>query len=405
MRRVTVVVDQGLISASTLVCNLAIARTSSAEEYGAFAIAFSLYLVALGVTRSLSGDVIVVFGRSWESRAREVASAARVSSVAGLIFGIPMVVVAMAFRSDVSFFAASIGLALPLLLAYDCWRYGNIQAQRMARLLLADTVWLTAVSAGFSLSFWWAPAATPIVQFTLWLGVGGVLGLIAVVSMMTLGRGARGFEFWARNRSFTVPYLLDYILMFGASQIALLVVSTAAGLQYAGAVRGAQTLLGVVNVFVAALAVVTLRDISRDRVDISGRAILLRTSTAGGIGALLCFLLVGICVIMPVAFGRNFFGESWTDIAEFVVPLGVAAAFSSLGLGATTGLRALAQGRASLRTRAIVAPLIVGATLAGYLFGDIWMAMWAYCAACIAACGIWWIVLSRITNNWQGGNA
>lgn len=59
------VLDQGLFSGSNFLVNILLARWITPEEYGAFAIAFSIYLFFAGISNSLTLEPMMIFGSTY----------------------------------------------------------------------------------------------------------------------------------------------------------------------------------------------------------------------------------------------------------------------------------------------------------------------------------------------------
>lgn len=59
------ILDQGLFSGSNFLVNILLARWLTPEEYGAFAIAFSIYLLFAGISNSLTLEPMMIFGSTY----------------------------------------------------------------------------------------------------------------------------------------------------------------------------------------------------------------------------------------------------------------------------------------------------------------------------------------------------
>src|SRR3954467_2589038 len=81
--------DQGLSSATNFGGSVLAARVLSTEDFGAFAVVFSLYLVALGLSRSWTSEPLIVRFAAETDAEQHVATrqAATTSISAGLVAG------------------------------------------------------------------------------------------------------------------------------------------------------------------------------------------------------------------------------------------------------------------------------------------------------------------------------
>ena len=359
-------VDQGLSSVTNLVLSVLVARAVAPEAFGAFALAFSIYLIFLGVSRSLATDSLIVrYSDIAKVRlARGAASAAGVAVLCGLVGAAVVAVAGGLVRSPLRESLFVFALCLPGLLLQDAWRYVFFASGSPLKAALNDGVWavvqLTAVGG---LVIAKADAAWPFI-----LAWGGGAAVAALVGMAQTGvRPELGSALgWAREHGDLAPsFLGEFLLLAGVAQVTTLLVASLAGLAEAGALRGAQVLMGPVNVlFMGAVAfalpeAARLRRRSPDR--LPPVLVLLVLLLAGGAMT----WGFGLSFLIPADVGRQILGETWGIAEPVLLPLSLLMAVSGGTVGAVVGLRVLERARTGFVLRAVTAPLMLGAATVG----------------------------------------
>jgi hypothetical protein len=180
----------------------------------------------------------------------------------------------------------------------------------------------------------------------------------------------------------------EFVTLTLAGQLATLAVAVVGGLAAAGALRGAQSMLGVMNVLFAGLLFTLVPhgvELAR-----SSPASVLRLSRRVAVACAGAALVLGIGLsLLPDHAGEALLGAVWPATREVLVPLALAFAFGGVVFGATAGLRSLADARRSLRARVLVAPLTVSGAAVGAAFGAR-EAAFGLAAAGLVAAWIWW---------------
>lgn len=359
------VADQALSSLLGLAVSVAVARSVPASAFGAFALALATYYVALGTSRALTSEPFVVrfSGTShdvFQREARRAAGAVLVVAVAG---SAASEVGALLASGPLRASLAAVGLALPALLVQDFFRFAAFSQRRGGVALASDIVWAAGVvvamgavlavgasSVGLLLLAWSLPA------------LGGAMLSMAQLGVTPALRGARSW--WRTQRDLAPRFLGEFVTSSGAGQLGLYLVGWIAGLNAAGALRGAQVLLGPLNVLFMGTVIVAVPDAvglaRRSTRGLMRFSILISTTftaTALGWGAVVVFL--------PSAVGESLLGDSWDAAASVAPIMALATAGSGAITGAFVGLRALAAARRSLRVRVALAPLILAAAAVG----------------------------------------
>jgi O-antigen/teichoic acid export membrane protein len=238
------VADQGVFSGGNFLANVLLARWLGPAEYGAFAVAFSVYLVFLGFHNALILEPMLVFGpaRHVHRLDRYVRELVRMHAMVTVPLGLATVLVALAVVHDRSLERALLaaGLALPLtLLIWFVRRIpylrtnpsGSLRASAAYTAVLLAAVGLLRVAGGLSGASAW-----------LVLALAAAIGSLAAARPMGLGKPVAGGELglrkvFAEHWGFGRWFVLAALFNLGAGQLQVILTGTVAGLEAAGALR------------------------------------------------------------------------------------------------------------------------------------------------------------------------
>jgi O-antigen/teichoic acid export membrane protein len=364
--------DQGMSSLSNVVVSVFVARSLTPTGFGAFGAAIVAYLLAQGTTRALIGEPLLSRYSASDAAARrplvsDMLGAALVTSLAG------SAVVALTgfFVGGVAGSAlVALAVVLPLVLVQDTWRYVFI-IDRPGQAVVVDAVWLATVCAVLAA----APRGAGAAWYVLAWGCTGGLGAVAG---MILGRSALAWPHpmrWLRNnRDMGLRFLGEFATGQAVGQVVLAGVGAIAGLSVIGAVRAAQVFYGPLNTIHQGIYLALVPEGARTTSAHRLRRLMARAS-ALLVGVAAVWMCVGL--VMPDSWGTALFGETWTEAADLMLPMGLAMIAGSAATGGFAGVRALGAAAESLRARLrtvgpqVVFPL-VGAVIAagqGYALG------------------------------------
>jgi hypothetical protein len=181
----------------------------------------------------------------------------------------------------------------------------------------------------------------------------------------------------------------DFAIMSGISRATTYIVAAIAGIAASASIRGANVLLGPVNVVFQGVPPVALPEAAR-LAKRSSRALLI---TMIGLSAALALVALGcglLLLALPDSFGTTLLSDTWQHARRVVLPLTLALAASALSTGAMIGIRALAQATRMFRTRAFTAPIIATSVVVGAVVGGAVGAAVGNAAGTLVADVIWW---------------
>jgi hypothetical protein len=400
------IADQALSSVTNFGVAVLAARALRAQEFGALSIAFAAYTVALGISRATASEPLVMrFSGETESGWRRGAGpSAGAVLILGVVGGVSSLVVGFVAGGTLGEGLIVLGLALPFLLVQDHWRFaffargkGNLSfANDLAWALIQFPVLLILVLV----------VDNPTVGWFL-LGWGGAAGVAAVLGAFQAGvtpKIGRALWWWREQRDIVPRILGEFGAVTGGSQLAVFGIAALAGLSAVGAIRGAQVLMGPVNVLITGVNIVAIPEMvaSLKRSPSSLR----RRSAFFSCGLGICSLVWGgVVMVLPTSIGVQILGDTWT-IAHSVVPgLIVWQTALAVSVGAVAGLRALAAVRRSLWVRIVVAPFVVGGGLVGAIVGGARGASLGLGAANSLAAAAWWFQFQRALREYESAHA
>ncbi len=390
------IADQALSSLTNFALTVLVARSVTESEFGAFAIAVLVYLTVLGIVRGLLAEPLAVRFSAAPPAARNQASAAATGASvwAGALVGAGLLVVATFFGGTTRSVLLALGISMPGLALQDAWRFVFVTEGRPARAAANDLVWALAQfgAVGALLAFTDAGAGAFVLAWGLAANVAALVGCAQAGMLPALGAGPR----WARRHlDLGGPFALDFTAQVGGSYVSLFVVTAIAGLDAVAGLRGAQVLLGPVNVLYLGARLIAVPEGARLAAR-GGRAVVrLSAVVALALGA--AAAVVGtILLLLPDSIGTELLGDTWDAARRVLLPTTLLMAANGIGVAAVTGLRSLAAARESLRARLLVAPLlVVGATIGVVVAGEAGAA-WGLAATGVIGAAIWWFGYLRI---------
>ena len=382
--------DQALSSLTNFVLGIVVARTVGLTEFGAFGLAFTAYLIVTGVGRAVTGQPILIRYSGVDSARWRRGTAA--ATGAGVVIGVASAVLALAIAlaSDGPLRAAFLALALvlPGLVVQDSWRFAFFAASRGRDAFLNDLVWaivqltafLIAIALGGGTVFWAVIA---------WGGAATLAAFVGIVQARVIPRptAARGWSI--EHRDLLPAYIGETAAYILAGQLVLYAIGLVAGLAVVGALRGAQLLLGPLNVVVQGFYLVAVPEAVRV-LNSSARRFAQLCLAAGLALAGVAVAWTLILVLLPDSAGQALLGDVWLPAHSVMLAWGLAFAASNLGYGASIGLRALAAAPRTLRAAVVTSVIsFIGAVL-GAMVGGLQGTANGFLITQVVGIGVWW---------------
>lgn len=376
--------DQVLSSASNVLAVVLVARALSADDFGRFALGYTVLTLTLGLSRSYFGTRVTL--------APDDESALRLTGalVVTLAMISPPVVVAVLLISGIASGWASLGILVlvavitPVVCIQDIVRFGAVAAGRPVVALVSDGLWVLVMALPFLFDLSWSSGRT----LTLW-GVAALLALVvALVLLREPPHPSGAVAELRRIDRVSTSIALGNIATTAASLCVLLVAAKVLGAASVGSLRGASTSMAPVNVMLAftglSLTSTLVRRPRRRDLSFSALTALFLTVLTLAWGAVL--------LLLPGEVGSAAFGASWPGIRQ-VLPWTVLE-YVSVGVvaGAILGLKARS------RARELVSQRVFGgiAMVAGGSFAAVYVGTTTAVAQALAIAAAMWAVLGWV---------
>lgn len=377
------IADQALSSASNFVLAVLVARAASRSGFGGFSVGFSAYLIALGVSRGLSTQPLLIrlSGASRDIRRAGGRDAVGAVVVLGLLFGLALAAVAFLFETSVVRGPVLVfGISVPGLLVQDAWRFYFLTEGTPRRAAINDLLW-TVLFLLLATQL----TTRPVGLIAAWGAAGTLAAVVGPLQARAWPRvsGALG---WVRsNRDLSPALVMEFFAIVGSGQLVMFGVSLVAGLQELGALRAAHVALGPMNVLFAGASLAIIPEFVRAG-ETDATSVKALASRVSLVLAALALVAGGAVLALPSSIGRALLGATWSAARPALVP--VAATMSAAGaiIGSSAVLQALGEVNRSLRARLTLAPanLVLG-MIGAITYGAVGTAIGMACGQWIGA--------------------
>lgn len=371
------IIDQALSALGNMLLMVVVARAVDADAFGAFAVGFLIYGIAVAIGKAVVGQPLQILhsADSLTDFRVAVAKGQGVTIWLGLAFGLICAVFGLLLSGALANVLLAVAICLPLLMAQDVLRMAFFAHGRADHATLIDFV---KVVAQFSLLFalLWL-GIEEVGLLTLSWGVAAAISAVVGMAVLRCAPKVRGSWAWVgRQRKLTKYLLAEYTLGLGAAQVGSMLVPVIGTTRDAGAIRGGQTLLGPLNVLWTAALAFAVPEISRRRTLGPTRRLQAMSAVSGAMTVTaLCY--VTVLLLLPDAAGVELFGDSWDGAQSVLVPLGVNAVASALGSGPGAMMLGMGLARKTYRLNLFKAPLLLGLLVPGTMLYGATGAAWA----------------------------
>ena len=380
------VADQGVAALTNIAVVIVAARQSTVDDFASFAVVYTVFAVLLGATGAYVGQPLVLRRGADFTLNRHCWDAATFTLAGSAALGGLLALATFALPGGTAAGLAALGLVLPIVLTQDVLRYACSLLGVPHLALASDALRLAVVvpvlaaqphGAGpGQLVLAWGLSAVPAL-----LLAGGLLGWRA--------REVRGIR-PARllgHRHLGRRFVVEFGVGNAASQLAIVGLGLIANPLAVGALRGASTLFGPLNVlFNAATGFGPPLLNRRPGAHRQARAAL----AAGGALAATAVVWALVLTVIPDTMGRELLGATWDSASELLGATGSQYAFMALGTCALLLLRVLTP-RATLPIQLVFSAFSVVALLVGYATGGILGAAWGLAVGSAAKAAAAWL--------------
>ncbi|MEU4197372.1 hypothetical protein AB0E69_36125 [Kribbella sp. NPDC026611] len=394
------IADQAVSSLGNFLLGVFVARLLGATGLGALGLAFLAYSIALNCSRALSTDALMVrYSVAGETSRREaVAASSGVALLVGVAGGAACVLVGLALKlqthgAEAGAAFIALGIVLPGLTLQDSWRSAFFAAGEGAKTFLNDTVWtvlmVAVLFAGQYLHFGITGA---LLSFG---GTAAVAGIFGSWQAGVVPRPAGAIGWLRRHGDLGLRFLVENVVLGAGGQIRTLIVAATGGLAAAGAIRGAELLVGPVAALLMGVGQVAVPEAAR-ALRRGGHSLWrLCAGLSGGLSVISLGWGAVILLIFPLGIGELVLGSVWPGSRALALGVIVSASAGCLHVGPSAGLRALGRADQTMRCQLVVTTLFVGLALVGGVLWNAQGVVWGTAIASAVGIGIWWSRLAK----------
>ncbi|WP_141397199.1 MATE family efflux transporter [Mobilicoccus massiliensis] len=384
------VVDQVMSALSNMLLMVFVAQAlNDAAGFGAFAMAFVVYGVAVAVAKAMVGQPLQMrhSADSPETFRDAVRTSQATAAWLGVVGAVICVGVALVVGGPVGAAFLALAPCLPALVLQDSCRMAFFACGRADQAALIDFVRMVLQ---FGLLFGAiALGWTNVGLLTLTWGIAGLVsaavGLWLLRAAPALGRAGE----WVREQKDITGFLLaEYVLGLGAAQFGILLIAPLSSPADVGAIRAVQTLLGPLNILGTAALAFAVPELSR-RAHLRAPGRIKAMLAASLVMGVMATTYVLVLLWLPDPVGRWLFRDSWTGAQPVLLPMGLNSIASCLGIGAAVTLYGMGLAKKTFHLNITRAPLLLGLMCFGALkFGAVG-AGWALAAVELVFLPFW----------------
>lgn len=385
---VSSVLDQAASSATNILVLVLAARLSSASGFADFSMVYVTFSVLLGLNMAYVGQSVVL--EKGEGIGVVCRSSVLFTAAASAVAGLLLAVVGLALAGAAGRGFLALGLVLPLVLVQDGLRYCFSALRVPQRALAADALRLACVVAALApqpsgasasrLVLVWGLSALPALGLGLWL-------------LRPFVRGARAeLRPYLRRGHLGQRFVVEFAVGNGSSQLAVLGLGAFATPLAVGALRGATTLFGPLNVLFNSANAFGPPVVGRA----SGkRGVVRMTVLMGAVLAVLGGGWAAALYALPDRLGRHLLGDTWAAASALLPATGAQYAVMGLGTCALLTLRVL-NPKATLSLQVVFSLLSVALLLGGYALWEVPGAAWGLALGSALKAAAAWLRVTRL---------
>lgn len=365
------VLDQGVAALTNIAVLVVVARHSDTTSFAVFAMVYVVFTVLLGAAGAYVGQELVLH-RDEDLRV-PCRSAALFTAAASTAAGLTLALAAGFLPGRTPAALAALGLVLPVVLTQDTLRY-CFSVLRLPQLALAaDTLRLAAVLPALMLQ----PHGTGAARMVAVWGVSALPALaLSAVLLRRLVAGVRAdLRRYLRRGHLGRRFVVEFAVGNASSQLAVLGLGVVATPLAVGALRGATTLFGPLNVLFNSATSFGPPLLTRLG---SLRRTTRATAVVGAVLALVAAAWALVLYVLPDSAGRQLLGDTWPAAARLLPATGAQYAAMALGICGLLTLRILTP-RATLPIQLVFSVAAVAFMYAGYGLAGTPGAAWGLC--------------------------
>ncbi len=381
------IATNGLSSIGNLLLAVAVARSGSVIDFAQFAVAFSVYVLTIGLCRATVTDSILA-GTPDDIRRR--LSTQQVLAISG-VCAILAVTVGITTQSH---YLTILGATLPGLSVYEHIKVVSLGVGNPCSALIQESLWTLSVVMLASSTLYGSSAG--ITVFSGWAVAGCAIGCLLAARLKYSLRPR-----WITERSEndqTISFGLQYLAGSGIAQLTTSALAAFAEAVVVAAIRAGGTILAPTTLILTTAKGLLIPYLARFMEQ--GPCVGFRRALLTSVG--LVGLVSPVCVALlylPDQVGTMLLGASWQHAQPILPALAGELISACITAVAFAAHRVHGAGRRGLVIEAAIAPLrVIAIVWAGHSFGAQGAAL-AMLFIALAGSGIWWWSYWRIAGD------
>jgi len=384
------VADQGVAALTNILVLVAAARLSTVADFARFSAVYLVFTVLLGVFGAYTGQPLVLRRGGGEDIRGACRSAVVFTVGASTAVGALLAAVCAFVPGDTARALVMLGLVLPVVLGQDALRYAFSALQVPHLALTADLLRLACVLGALAAQ---EHGAGPARLITVW-GLSALPALL--LSAVLLHRASAGAPLllrpMLRRGHLGQRFAVEFGVGNAAGQLSVLGLGAVGSPLLVGALRGATTLFGPLNVlytsatFFGPPLLGRIGDEKRRVRATAGLAAALAAAAACWATAL---------ALLPEHAGRRLLGDTWPTAAALLPATGSQYAAMAVGTCGLLALRML-DPRTTLSVQVVFSLTSVALMAGGYALGGVPGAAWGLCLGSLGKAAATWARVARL---------
>ena len=343
--------DQALSSGTNFALALIVVRSVTAREYGVFSILVIISIVAIGGTRALLSEPVLLRAHELtdvhitRDTRRESVSAAL---VVGVALGALCLVAGITVGNELRAPLTVLGCTFPLLLVQDVGRVLFFASRTPRNAALNDGLWailqlgaIAAILNSDNHAVW---------RFALaWLGAGAVCGLVALLQLRVLPSFRLGVGHVGRTFTWNLPLFWNFALTSGPQYAVFAIAPLVSSFRELGLARAAFVPFGALGIILQSTSLVLFPTLAGLGLGPAKRV----AARASGLLGSLTVAMGAIVLAIPEPLGVKLVGEDWSATRPAQLAFWALLLAQALGIGPTSALRSLGRANQLVKVRLI----------------------------------------------------
>ncbi|MFC9242863.1 hypothetical protein ACFT7S_02105 [Streptomyces sp. NPDC057136] len=384
------VADQGVTALTNILVLVAAARLSTVADFARFSAVYLVFTVLLGASGAYTGQPLVLRRAENDDTRGACRSAVAFTLLAATALGALLAAVCLLVPGDTARALMMLGLVLPAVLGQDAMRYAFSTLRLPHLALTCDVLRLVCVLGSLAVQPYGAGAARLV---TVW-GLSALPALL--LSAVLLHRRTAGTPLQVRALFRQGHLGRRFVVEFGVgnatSQLSVLGLGAVGNPLVVGALRGATTLFGPLNVLYTSATSFGPPLLGRLG---SRRRQVRATAGLAAVLAATAALWATVLALLPDAAGRELLGDTWPTAAALLPATGSQYAAMAVGTCGLLALRML-DPRTTLSIQVVFSLAAVAFLAGGYALGGVTGAAWGLCLGSVCKAVATWTRVVRL---------